>query len=155
MPVQFYREGVSEGGLFQNDRRQHDRSPDVNGKCLLTIQDCEALLQQAKEEGGATLWLSGWNKSGQKGPWVSLSPKAAYNSQRSNGGGGQQGGGQQGGGQQGGGGYDNRGQGGGGQQGGGQQGGGGYDNRGQGGGQQNDQGGNQRNRDLDDEIPFN
>jgi len=150
MPVQFYREGVSEGGLFQNDRRQHDRSPDVNGKCLLTIQDCEALLQQAKEEGGATLWLSGWNKSGQKGPWVSLSPKAAYNSQRSNGGGGQQGGGQQGGGQQGGGGYDNRGQGGGGQQGG-----GGYDNRGQGGGQQNDQGGNQRNRDLDDEIPFN
>lgn len=74
--VQFYKPGVSEGALFQNNRKQHDRSPDINGRCLLTVEDCEALLKEARDEGGATLWLNGWNKQGQRGPWISLAPKA-------------------------------------------------------------------------------
>jgi len=78
--VQFYKPGQSEGSIFPNTRRQHDRSPDIQGKCLLTIEDCQALLQEAQAEGGATLYINGWNKQGRNGPWMSLSPKAKYRS---------------------------------------------------------------------------
>ncbi len=47
----------NSGILFDNDRKNNDRQPDFKGSCTI---------------GGVDYWISGWNKSGAKGPFTSL-----------------------------------------------------------------------------------
>lgn len=53
-----YETKPNSGSMFANDRKQTDNHPDRKGKALI---------------GGVWYWVSGWDKQGHKGPWLSLS----------------------------------------------------------------------------------
>jgi len=57
-------DNTNRGVLFQNDRKQQQNHPDFKGSINV---------------GGVDYWLSAWNKSGDKGQFISLSvqPKEA------------------------------------------------------------------------------
>ncbi len=46
------------GSLFRVDNKKSDRHPDYEGSALIN---------------GVACWVKGWDKEGQRGPWVSLS----------------------------------------------------------------------------------
>ena len=52
------------GSISKNDRKEKDSHPDLKGKCVI---------------GGKEYWISGWKKTNDSGPWVSLAfePKEA------------------------------------------------------------------------------
>lgn len=57
----------NSGTLGKNDRRREGKNdPNSNGKADITCPHC-------KKE--SAWWLNGWTKSGENGPWISLSFK--------------------------------------------------------------------------------
>jgi hypothetical protein len=52
----------NSGALFQNDRRTKPSHPNFKGSCTIKTPDGELV----------EYWLSGWEKSGKKGPFISL-----------------------------------------------------------------------------------
>lgn len=55
-------DNTNSGALFQNDRKQKSSHPDFKGQCTIKTPDGELV----------EYWVSGWEKSGRKGPFVSL-----------------------------------------------------------------------------------
>ena len=53
-----YQTRDNSGSLFKNDRKTSENHPNAKGKALI---------------GGQWYWVSAWTKSGQRGPWQSLS----------------------------------------------------------------------------------
>jgi len=51
-------DNTNRGVLFTNDRKQQENHPDFKGNINV---------------GGVDYWLSAWNKSGEKGSFISLS----------------------------------------------------------------------------------
>lgn len=47
----------NSGSISKNDRKEKDTHPDLKGKCTI---------------GGKKYWISGWKKTNDSGPWVSL-----------------------------------------------------------------------------------
>ena len=62
----------NSGILFQNDRKVHDRSPDLQGEVFVEIDVLKQAIADA-EGGLGKLRLAGWRKQGSRGPFVSLS----------------------------------------------------------------------------------
>jgi hypothetical protein len=54
-------DNTNRGVLFTNDRKQSDKHPDLKGTINID---------------GKEFWLSAWNKTGAKGPFISLSVEA-------------------------------------------------------------------------------
>ena len=54
---------TNRGVLFPNDRKQKSSHPDFKGNCTVKTPDGELI----------ELWVSGWEKEGRKGPFLSLS----------------------------------------------------------------------------------
>jgi hypothetical protein len=52
----------NSGALFTNDRRTKPTHPNFKGSCTIKTPDGELV----------EYWVSGWEKSGKKGPFVSL-----------------------------------------------------------------------------------
>ena len=52
----------NSGALFMNDRRTKPSHPNFKGSCTIKTPDGELV----------EYWVSGWEKSGKKGPFVSL-----------------------------------------------------------------------------------
>lgn len=52
----------NSGALFVNDRRTKPSHPNFKGSCTIKTPDGELV----------EYWVSGWEKSGKKGPFVSL-----------------------------------------------------------------------------------
>lgn len=53
-----YEQRDNSGSVFKNDRKEKEGHPDWKGSAKID---------------GVEYWVSGWDKSGQKGPWRSLS----------------------------------------------------------------------------------
>lgn len=47
----------NSGILFKNDRKEKNTHPDFRGSAVI---------------GGCEMWVSGWTKQGQKGPFITL-----------------------------------------------------------------------------------
>jgi hypothetical protein len=47
----------NSGSISRNDRKEKETHPDLKGKCTI---------------GGKKYWISGWKKTNDSGPWVSL-----------------------------------------------------------------------------------
>jgi hypothetical protein len=60
----------NSGSISKNTRKEKDTHPDLSGKCVID---------------GKEYWISGWKKTNDSGPWVSLSfkPKEAKPEERS------------------------------------------------------------------------
>lgn len=58
-----YEMNNDSGSLFGNDRKQSQNQPDIKGQSKIVCPSCG----EAHE-----YWVSGWNKHGQRGPWISL-----------------------------------------------------------------------------------
>ena len=56
-------DNTNSGALFQNDRKEKNSHPDFKGQCTIKTPDGELV----------EYWVSGWEKQGRKGPFVSLS----------------------------------------------------------------------------------
>lgn len=57
----------NSGTLGKNDRRREGKNdPNSNGKADITCPHCNT---------ETAYWLSGWTKSGDNGPWISISFK--------------------------------------------------------------------------------
>lgn len=52
----------NSGALFMNDRRTKPTHPNFKGSCTIKTPDGELI----------EYWVSGWEKSGKRGPFVSL-----------------------------------------------------------------------------------
>ena len=52
----------NSGALFMNDRRTKPTHPNFKGSCTIKTPDGELI----------EYWVSGWEKNGKKGPFVSL-----------------------------------------------------------------------------------
>jgi hypothetical protein len=52
----------NSGAIFVNDRRTKPNHPNFKGSCTIRTPDGELV----------EYWVSGWEKSGKKGPFVSL-----------------------------------------------------------------------------------
>jgi hypothetical protein len=54
----------NSGSISKNTRKEKETHPDLKGKCVI---------------GGKEYWISGWKKTNDSGPWVSLAfePKEA------------------------------------------------------------------------------
>jgi hypothetical protein len=55
-------DNTNSGALFTNDRRTKPTHPNFKGSCTIKTPDGELV----------EYWVSGWEKSGKKGPFVSL-----------------------------------------------------------------------------------
>jgi hypothetical protein len=55
-------DNTNSGALFINDRRTKPNHPNFKGQCTIKTPDGELV----------EFWVSGWEKSGKKGPFVSL-----------------------------------------------------------------------------------
>ena len=55
-------DNTNSGALFVNDRRTKPNHPNFTGSCTIKTPDGELV----------EYWVSGWEKSGKKGPFVSL-----------------------------------------------------------------------------------
>lgn len=55
-------DNTNSGALFINDRRTKPTQPNFKGSCVIKTPDGELI----------EYWVSGWEKSGKKGPFVSL-----------------------------------------------------------------------------------
>lgn len=55
-------DNTNSGTLFMNDRRTKPSHPNFKGSCTIKTPDGELV----------EYWVSGWEKSGKKGPFVSL-----------------------------------------------------------------------------------
>lgn len=55
-------DNTNSGALFMNDRRTKPSHPNFKGSCTIKTPDGELI----------EYWVSGWEKSGKKGPFVSL-----------------------------------------------------------------------------------
>lgn len=55
-------DNTNSGALFMNDRRTKPTHPNFKGSCTIKTPDGELV----------EYWVSGWEKSGKKGPFVSL-----------------------------------------------------------------------------------
>ena len=55
-------DNTNSGALFMNDRRTKPSHPNFKGSCTIKTPDGELV----------EYWVSGWEKSGKKGPFVSL-----------------------------------------------------------------------------------
>jgi hypothetical protein len=55
-------DNTNSGALFQNDRRTKPSHPNFKGSCTIKTPDGELV----------EYWISGWEKSGKKGPFISL-----------------------------------------------------------------------------------
>ena len=62
-------DNTNSGVVFPNDRKQKSSHPDFKGQCTIKTPDGELL----------EFWVSGWEKTGRRGPFLSLSftPKDA------------------------------------------------------------------------------
>jgi hypothetical protein len=56
-------DNTNRGVLFPNDRKTKSSHPDFKGNCMVKTPDGELI----------ELWVSGWEKEGRKGPFLSLS----------------------------------------------------------------------------------
>lgn len=56
-------DNTNRGVLFPNDRKQKSSHPDFKGNATIKTPDGELL----------EVWVSGWEKEGRKGPFLSLS----------------------------------------------------------------------------------
>ena len=55
-------DNTNSGMLYQNDRKEKNSHPDFKGQCTIKTPDGELI----------EYWVSGWEKNGKKGPFVSL-----------------------------------------------------------------------------------
>ncbi len=55
-------DNTNSGALFTNDRRTKPTHPNFKGSCTIKTPDGELI----------EYWVSGWEKSGKRGPFVSL-----------------------------------------------------------------------------------
>lgn len=55
-------DNTNSGALFTNDRRTKPSQPNFKGSCTIKTPDGELV----------EYWVSGWEKSGKKGPFISL-----------------------------------------------------------------------------------
>lgn len=55
-------DNTNSGALFQNDRKTKNSHPDFKGQCTIKTPDGELV----------EFWVSGWEKTGRKGPFLSL-----------------------------------------------------------------------------------
>jgi hypothetical protein len=55
-------DNTNSGALFTNDRRTKPTHPNFKGSCTIKTPDGELV----------EYWVSGWEKNGKKGPFVSL-----------------------------------------------------------------------------------
>ena len=55
-------DNTNSGALFMNDRRTKPSHPNFKGSCTIMTPDGELV----------EYWVSGWEKSGKRGPFVSL-----------------------------------------------------------------------------------
>ena len=55
-------DNTNSGALFMNDRRTKPSHPNFKGSCTIRTPDGELI----------EYWVSGWEKSGKRGPFVSL-----------------------------------------------------------------------------------
>lgn len=67
----------NSGAIFVNDRRTKPNHPNFKGSCTIKTPDGELV----------EYWVSGWEKSGKRGPFVSLAfePKEKEEATTSNG----------------------------------------------------------------------
>lgn len=56
-------DNTNRGVLFPNDRKTKNSHPDFTGNCTIKTPDGELI----------EIWVSGWEKEGRKGPFLSLS----------------------------------------------------------------------------------
>lgn len=70
-------DNTNSGILSVNDRRTKPTHPNFKGQCTIKTPDGELV----------EYWISGWEKSGRKGPFVSLSFEAKEDSAKRNAGG--------------------------------------------------------------------
>ena len=56
-------DNTNSGVVFPNDRKQKSSHPDFKGQCTIKTPDGELV----------EYWVSGWEKEGRKGPFLSLS----------------------------------------------------------------------------------
>ena len=56
-------DNTNSGALFMNDRRTKPSHPNFKGNCTIKTPDGELV----------EYWVSGWEKNGKRGPFVSLS----------------------------------------------------------------------------------
>lgn len=56
-------DNTNSGALFQNDRKEKNSHPDFKGQCTIKTPDGELV----------EYWVSGWEKDGRRGPFLSLS----------------------------------------------------------------------------------
>lgn len=56
-------DNTNSGALFQNDRKEKNSHPDFKGQCTIKTPDGELV----------EYWVSGWEKNGRRGPFLSLS----------------------------------------------------------------------------------
>lgn len=62
---------TNTGRLSANKYKQHDKQPDLKGSISLERALLKQLLQETDEDQ-ITIKLSGWNRDGQYGPFISL-----------------------------------------------------------------------------------
>ena len=56
----------NSGSISKNTRKEKDTHPDIKGKATI---------------GGVNYWVDGWAKTGENGPWYSLSFKVREDKQ--------------------------------------------------------------------------
>lgn len=60
-------DNTNKGTLGDNERKEKDTHPDMKGKCDIKCESCGATTQ---------MWISGWNRTGARGAFVSLAFEA-------------------------------------------------------------------------------